>query len=108
MSDPSNINNPEHENHHIVTPLTYFIIYITLLVCTGLTVFAAYQEFGIFNPIIAVGIACFKGCLVLLWFMHLKYSSKLVKLTVFSGFTTFLVLIVMTLLDYFTRAWGRW
>jgi cytochrome c oxidase subunit 4 len=108
MSDPSNVTNPEHADHHIISPLVYVVVYITLLSCTALTVWAAYQEFGIFNPMIALGIACFKGVIVILWFMHVKYSSKLVKLTVFSGFTTFLVLVVMTLLDYFTRAWGRW
>ena len=40
--------------------------------------------------------------------MHVKYSSRLVKLTVSAGFFTFLVLVMMTMLDYFTRAWGLW
>jgi cytochrome c oxidase subunit 4 len=43
-----------------------------------------------------------------LFFMHVKYSTKLTKLTVVSGAFMFLVLIGMTLADYFTRAWGRW
>ena len=46
--------------------------------------------------------------LVVLFFMHVKYSTKLTKLTVFAGLFTFLVLVGMTLSDYFTRAWGRW
>ena len=46
--------------------------------------------------------------LVVLFFMHVKYSTKLTKLTVGAGVFTFLVLIGMTLWDYFTRAWGRW
>jgi cytochrome c oxidase subunit 4 len=40
--------------------------------------------------------------------MHVKYQSKLVKLTVISGFFTFIVLITMTLTDYISRAWGLW
>jgi cytochrome c oxidase subunit 4 len=63
---------------------------------------------GAFNPVVALAIACFKASLVVLFFMHVKYSSKLTKLTVFSGLFTFLVLIALTLADYTTRAWGRW
>jgi len=69
---------------------------------------ASYLELGIFNPIVAIAIACIKAVLVVLFFMHVKYSSKLTKLTVFAGLFTFLTLIGMTLSDYFSRAWGRW
>lgn len=106
--DPSNVVNPEHADHHIVTPVTYMIVFATLLVFTGLTVAAAYVEMGILNPVVALGIACFKAVIVILFFMHVKYQSKLVKLTVASGFFTFLVLITMTLTDYMSRAWGLW
>ena len=50
----------------------------------------------------------FKAALVILFFMHVKYSSRLMKLTVAAGFFTFLVLITMTLSDYISRAWGLW
>jgi cytochrome c oxidase subunit 4 len=63
---------------------------------------------GVFNPIVALFIACVKASLVVLFFMHVKYSSKLTKLTVFAGLFTFVVLIALTLSDYATRAWGRW
>jgi cytochrome c oxidase subunit IV len=106
--DPSNVVNPEHSDHHIVTPVTYGIVFATLLVFTGITVAAAFKNFGIFNPILALGIACTKAVIVILFFMHVKYQSKLVKLTVASGFFTFLVLITMTLSDYISRAWGLW
>ena len=59
-------------------------------------------------PIVALAIACTKAVIVILFFMHVKYQSKLVKLTVISGFFTFLVLITMTLTDYISRAWGLW
>jgi cytochrome c oxidase subunit 4 len=106
--DPSNVVNPEHADHHIVTPVTYGIVFVTLLVFTGLTVWAAYVDLGILNPVVALAIACTKAVIVILFFMHVKYQSKLVKLTVMSGFFTFLVLITMTLTDYISRAWGLW
>ena len=106
--DPSNVTNPEHGEHHIVTPLQYMFVFITLLVFTGITVAAAYVDLGIFNPVIALAIACFKAVVVILFFMHIKYQSNLIKMTVASGFFTFLILIVMTLTDYISRAWGRW
>jgi cytochrome c oxidase subunit 4 len=97
----------EHE-HHIVSPKVYAIILLALLTGTALTVWASYIDLGILNPIIALGIACTKATLVVLFFMHVKYSSKLTKLTVGAGVFTFLILVGMTLADYFTRAWGRW
>jgi len=106
--DASNVTNPEHADHHIVTPVGYAIVFVTLLFFTALTVFAAHLELGIFNPIVAVAIACIKGTIVILFFMHVFYNSKLVKMTVASGFFTFLVLITMTLCDYISRAWGLW
>jgi len=98
----------EESQHHIVSPVIYIIIGGSLLVLTGLTVGASYLELGIFNPIVAILIACIKAVLVVLFFMHVKYSSKLTKLTVFCGLFTFLALIGMTLSDYFSRAWGTW
>jgi len=98
----------EEAQHHIVSPIIYLIVFISLLVFTGLTVGASYIEMGIFNPIAAIAIACIKAVIVVLFFMHVKYSSKLTKLTVFAGIFTFLTLIGMTLSDYFSRAWGRW
>jgi cytochrome c oxidase subunit IV len=106
--DPSNVVNPEHADHHIISPVTYGVVFATLLVFTGITVAAAFVNLGIFNPIVALAIACTKAVIVILFFMHVKYQSKLVKLTVTAGFFTFLVLITMTLTDYISRAWGLW
>jgi cytochrome c oxidase subunit 4 len=108
VHDDLNITNPEHAEHHIVTPLDYLFVYIALVIGTILTVIAADIDLGVLNPIIALGIACTKACIVILFFMHVKYQSRLVKLTVSAGFFTFLVLITMTLTDYMSRAWGLW
>jgi cytochrome c oxidase subunit 4 len=106
--DPANVTNPEHAEHHIVSPLQYCMVFGTLLVFTLITVFAADVNMGVFNPIVALAIACFKGVIVILFFMHVKYQSNLIKMTVGAGFFTFLILITMTLLDYISRAWGMW
>ncbi len=107
-NDALNVNNPEHVEHHLVTPLQYTMVFGTLLVGTAITVGAAYVELGVLNPVVALGIASFKAVIVILFFMHVKYQSRLVKMTVAAGFFTFLVLITMTLTDYISRAWGLW
>ena len=106
--DPTNVTNPEHAEHHIVSPLRYVFVYISLLIGTALTVVAANIDMGVLNPIVALGIASTKMVIVILFFMHVKYQSNLIKMTVGAGFFTFLVLITMTLSDYMSRAWGLW
>jgi cytochrome c oxidase subunit 4 len=98
----------EEAAHHVVSPRIYVVIFLALLFFTALTVGASYVEMGIFNPIAAILIACIKAVIVVLFFMHVKYSSKLTKLTVFCGLFTFMALVGMTLADYISRAWGRW
>ena len=108
IHDATNIVNPEHVAHHIVSPTVYGIIFGILMLGTLLTAGAAYIPLGPLNAPVAIGIACTKAVFVVLFFMHVKYSSRLVKLTVAAGFFTFLVLVFMCLLDYVSRAWGQW
>jgi len=102
------MSEPTHHEHHIVSPKVYAVIFGLLLFFTASTVGASYLELGVFNAVVALAIAVIKGVLVVLFFMHVKYSSKLTKLTVAAGFFTFIVLITMTLTDYMSRAWGLW
>jgi cytochrome c oxidase subunit 4 len=108
VHDPDNITNPEHVAHHIVSPMMYLSIFGVLMLGTALTVIASMLPLGVFNAPIAIAIACTKAVFVVLFFMHVKYSSRLVKLTVSAGFFTFFVLVMMTMLDYVSRAWGLW
>jgi cytochrome c oxidase subunit 4 len=112
-------HNGKHEQeHHIVSPVIYVIIGLTLLVATATTVWASYLDLGewqvapglviFWNPVVALAIASTKAVLVVLFFMHVKYSTKLTKLTVGAGLFTFMALISMTMSDYISRAWGRW
>jgi cytochrome c oxidase subunit 4 len=83
-------------------------ILFALIIGTGLTVWASFLELGPWNPVIALAIATTKAALVVLFFMHVKYSTRLTKLTVFAALFMFLTLISMTLTDYISRAWGSW
>ncbi len=106
--DPVNVTNPDHDVDHIVTPRAYLMVFATLLLGTAITVGAAYIPMGPFNPVVALFIATFKAVVVILFFMHVMFQSRLIKMTVAAGFFTFLVLIMMTMSDYISRAWGRW
>jgi cytochrome c oxidase subunit 4 len=95
-----------HEAHHHIVPIpVYLTIFATLLVGTALTVWAAYQDFGFLNLPIALAIAAFKASLVVLYFMHVKYASKLTQLASVLGFVWLAILLGMTSSGIFTRDW---
>jgi len=112
MSESYKDHDPDaghaENEQHIVSPKVYFIIFLSLLLGTLLTIGASYLEMGPWNPVVAIAIAVVKATLVVLFFMHIKYSSKLMKLTVGAGLFTFMVLVGMSLADYISRAWGQW
>jgi cytochrome c oxidase subunit 4 len=108
MSEHHDAGHHEEHELHIVSPRIYLIVFAVLLLATGLTVLASLFELGVWNPVVALFIAVLKATIVVLFFMHVKYSSKLTKLTVGAGLFTFMALVGMTLSDYFSRAWGRW
>ena len=83
----------------------YVGIWATLMVCTALTVFAASVDLGMFNIVVALLIATFKGTLVVLFFMHLRYSTKLTMVTVVAALFWLFIMFSLTLTDYLTRHW---
>jgi cytochrome c oxidase subunit 4 len=87
-----------------VTPVrTYLVIFLALMALTAITVAIAFLELGPFNDIAAMGIAITKACLVILYFMHVRHSSRLTKVVVVAGFLWLLFLIGFTMSDYLTR-----
>jgi len=88
---------------HIVSPKIYAVIFLALMVGTFLTVFAAGRDFGRMNIVIALGIATIKATLVILFFMHGKYSSRRTKLVIVSGFFWLAIMLGLTIADYSTR-----
>jgi cytochrome c oxidase subunit 4 len=90
---------------HIVPTRTYYLIYAILLVCTYLTWQVAYFDLGPMNTVAALGIACFKMVLVILFFMHVKYGTRLTWIVISSGFFWLAILLALTFGDYLTRGW---
>jgi len=94
----------EQENsHHIVSPGTYLAIILTLLALTFITVEAATIDLGQWNIVMALLIATVKATLVVLFFMHAKYSPRRTQLVIISGIFWLAILLFMTLSDYATR-----
>lgn len=94
---------------HIVSPKLYIVIFVTLMVLTLTTVYAATVDlnatFPGLNIIVALLIATCKAILVILFFMHAYYSTKRTKLIIICGFFWLAIMLSMTLGDYGTRHW---
>ena len=88
---------------HISPKSTYYSIFALLMGLTIVTVLAAFTHLGILNFPVAIGIAITKATLVVLFFMHAKYSSQLTKLFVGMSFFFLLILFALTLTDYLSR-----
>lgn len=84
---------------HIVSLGTYAGVYFSLLLLTIITVWAAFQDFGIFNLFVAMGIATAKAGVVTLMFMHLNYENKIVWGIVIYPLFIFLLILAGTLGD---------
>ncbi len=86
---------------HIVPVRTYILVFLALLFGTWLTVYAAGQDFGAFNTVVALTIAITKATLVILFFMHVKYSGRLVQVVIIAA-VGWLVLLMTILFDYYS------
>lgn len=74
------------------------------MIGTTITVWAAFQNFGKFNIVIALGIATIKATLVVLYFMHARYSAKRTQLVIVCSVFWLAIMLVLTLADYDTRS----
>jgi cytochrome c oxidase subunit IV len=96
--------------HHIVSPKIYATIFTALMICTGLTVYAAEVDlnkyFSGLNVIVALTIAVFKASLVVLFFMHGKYSPKRTQLVIIASVFWLAIMLAMTMSDYLSRPWS--
>ena len=90
---------------HVSPKSTYYAIFGALMVLTGVTVGAAFVNLGSFNFPVAIAIAITKATLVILFFMHVKYSSRLTKMVVAMSFFFLAIMFGLTLSDYMSRGW---
>jgi cytochrome c oxidase subunit 4 len=91
-------------SEHIMSSKLYYGIWITLLILTVVTALVARVDLGPLNTIVALGIATFKAVLVVLFFMHVKYTSeKLTKIVIVSAIFWLFLLLALSMADYATR-----
>ena len=90
---------------HIVPKSTYYTIFALLMLGTAITVAVAYLDLGPLNTVVALAIACTKATLVVLFFMHVKYSSRLTWVVVLGSVIWLGILLALTFNDYLTRGW---
>ena len=96
-------NRVAEHSEHVVSPKIYAAVLAALLIGTWSTVQAAKIDLGPWNIVLALGIAVTKMTLVILFFMHGKYSSRRTKLVIVSGFFWLAIMLALTLADYTTR-----
>jgi cytochrome c oxidase subunit 4 len=90
---------------HIVPKRIYYLIFAALMIGTYSTVHVAFFDLGALNTIVALAIAVIKATLVVLFFMHVKYSTRLTWAVVAGGVFWLGILLALTFSDYLTRAW---
>ena len=92
-------------SEHVVPRSVYFAVFGALMVLTATTTAVSFVDLGPWNTVVALGIAFLKATLVVLFFMHVKYSPRLTQVTVAGGLLWLAILLLITLSDFMTRGW---
>jgi cytochrome c oxidase subunit 4 len=95
----------DHAEHHIVPKRVYFLVFFALIVLTWVTAIVSTIDLGALNIYVALSIAIFKASLVVLFFMHVKYGTRLTKMIVMCGLYWLLLLLFIAMADLWTRTW---
>lgn len=96
-------------SQHVLSLKAHVAVFAVLLVLTFVTVWVADHDLGRWNTIVALAIAATKGMVVILWFMHVKFSSNLTRLFVAAGFLWLALMVLLMTSDYATRqVLDRW
>lgn len=90
---------------HVVPVKVYLAIFGALMAFTAVTVAVAFVDLGALNNLVMLGIAVTKATLVVLYFMHVRYSTRLIPVVAVSGFLWLLILFGFTMSDYLSRGW---
>jgi len=92
-------------SQHHVSRRVYLAVFVALCVLTVATVEVAGHDFGRLNLVVALGVAITKATLVVLYFMHARYSPKLTGLVIGASVAFFFILVFLLLTDYVSRPW---
>ena len=90
---------------HVAPKSMYYMVFGALILGTILTVAAAKVDMGALNNIVMLAIACTKASLVILFFMHVRWSSRLTWVVAMAGFFWLLILFGVGMSDYMSRGW---
>ena len=90
---------------HVVPKKIYFAVWATLMTMTLVTTLVAFVDLGRFNAVIALAIATFKASLVVLFFMHAKYTPRLMRVVITCGLFWLVLLMAFSMVDYLSRLW---
>ena len=90
---------------HVVPRKVYFAVFTALIVLTATTTAVSFLDLGPWNTVVALGIAFLKAALVVLFFMHVRYSPRLTQITIAGGLFWLAILIALTFSDFMTRGW---
>jgi cytochrome c oxidase subunit 4 len=91
--------------HHVVSWRVYVAVFLALCALTVVTVVVTGYDFGPLNLLVALGVAITKATLVVLFFMHARYSPRLTGVVIAAGIAFFVILVFLTLTDYVSRPW---
>ena len=91
--------------HHVVSWKVYVAVFLALSALTVITVQVAGHDFGPFNLVVALGVAITKATLVVLYFMHARYSERLTHVVIAASLAFFVILLFLLLTDYLSRPW---
>lgn len=92
-------------SQHVVSKKIYFVVFAGLITLTVVTAVVATVDLGPLNIVVALLIAMLKASLVMLFFMHLRWSTRLVHIVAVASLFWLAILISLTLSDYRTRHW---
>jgi len=92
-------------SHHVVSWKVYLAVFLALVTLTVITVQVAGHDFGELNLVVALAIAITKASLVVLYFMHARYSPRLTGVVIASGIAFFVILVFLLMTDYVSRPW---
>jgi cytochrome c oxidase subunit IV len=105
MSEQEHGHEHEPGHEHVVPMKVYTAIFVMLLLLTLVTLDIAFYNFGMLNIGIALAVATTKAVLVILFFMHVRYSPPLTAVFAGVGFVYLFILLFFTLSDFLTRGW---
>src|SRR5580765_3564700 len=90
---------------HVAPKSMYYAVFAALIVGTALTVAVAFLDLGALNNVLMLGIAMTKALLVILFFMHVRWGTRLTWVVAASGFFWLLILFSQTMSHFATRGW---